>query len=193
MESTLTKKLGDAGFKRVGGQHDVEVYQNEQSPVVELAAVGRFEAPPSVVQAALLDYTAHTRVNPQLVESVVLERTAGEQLVYQHLELPVIKDRDYTLRVTWDEGAANGLRFTIDGSRHPATTEKFTRLERLTGSWELSPGSDGRSTEAYYHIELDIGSIPRWMVAGGAAKDLPSLFVGIRTLIAPMRDRLNQR
>jgi len=37
-------------------------------------------------------------------------------------------------------------------------------------------------------VQLDFsGSVPRWMVRGGAAKDLPNLYQGIRRLIVDRR------
>ena len=52
----------------------------------------------------------------------------------------------------------------------------------------LTPIRGGRATQAYYHLELDIsGSVPRWMVSGGAAKDLHNVFVGVRKLLGERR------
>ena len=86
---------------------------------IELAAVGEFDAPPAEVQAALLDYGSHPRVNKHLAESTVLARRPGELVVYQHLKLPVIKDRDFTLHVAWTEGSLRGFSFNIDGDAGP--------------------------------------------------------------------------
>src|SRR5260370_41770089 len=105
--------LVEATFVSIGGQDGVAVYLRKDSAAIELAAVGEFEAPPAEVQAALLDYGAHVRINKHLAESTVLSRTPGEELVDQHLKLPVIKDRDFTLRVRWNEGKARGITFSI--------------------------------------------------------------------------------
>src|SRR5437899_12931849 len=96
---TFSTTLVGAGYVQIGGHDGVEVYMRKDTGAIELAAVGEFDAPPAEVQAALLDYGAHIRINKNLAESTVLSRTAGEELVYQHLKLPVIKDRDFTLRV----------------------------------------------------------------------------------------------
>ena len=122
---------------------------------IELAAVGELDAPPAEVQAALLDYAAHPRINKNLAESTVLSRTAGELLVYQHLKLPVIKDRDFTLRVSFNEGVARGSRFRIDGSQGPAATNKARAHELLNGRWDLEPIRGGTATRAVYHVQID--------------------------------------
>jgi hypothetical protein len=185
---TLSTALIDPGFVSIGGHEGVEVFQKKDAALIELAAVGEFDAPPAEVQAALLDYGAHTRVTARLAESRVLSRHAGEQVVYQYLKLPVIKDRDFTLRVTWSEANANGLRFSIDNSRGPGGTAKAVRMTVLNGRWDLEPIREGTATRATYHVALDFsGSVPRWMVRGGAAKDLPNLYQGIRRLIIDRR------
>ena len=190
---TLGATLVTPKLSRIGGHDGVEVYQNKTSgPIIELAAIAEFDAPPAQVQAVLLDYGQYRRINGNLAESVVLERRAGEQLVYQHLKMPMLKDRDFTLRVVWTEGRANGLMFSIEPTRGPRPSAKAVRMARLDGQWLLEPIRGGRGTRAYYHLELDLsGSVPRWMVSGGAAKDLPNLFVGIRKLLDERRGTIN--
>jgi hypothetical protein len=180
--------LLDASYVPIGGHDGIAVYQRTNAAIIELAAVGEFDAPRAEVQAALLDYGEHARINPHLAESTVVARGAHEMLVYQHLKLPVIEDRDFTLRVTWPEGAPRGLRFRIDGTQGPAPTEKAVRMTLLNGRWDLEPIRGGDATRAVYHVQIDFaGSVPRWMVRGGAAKDLPGVYIGIRRLISERR------
>jgi len=185
---TFSTTLVGAGFVPIGGHDGVEVFQRKDAAAIELAAVGEFDAPPAEVQAALLDYGSHPRVNHHLAASTVLERHPGQLLVYQHLKLPVIKDRDFTLRVAWTEGSLRGLTFSIDGAHGPGATSKAIRMTLLNGRWDLEPIRDGSATRAVYHVELDFaGSVPRWMVRGGAAKDLPGVYLGMRKLVDERR------
>ena len=188
---TFSTALIGNGYAPIGGHDGVEVFMRKDSGAIELAAVGEFDAPPAETQAALLDYGAHVRINKHLAESRVLSRTPGELVVYQHLKLPVIKDRDFTLRVSWHDGAPLGLAFHIDGTHGPAPTSKAVRMTLLNGRWELEPIRGGAATRAVYHVQIDFaGSVPKWMVRGGAAKDLPGVFVGIRKLIVERRGRI---
>jgi hypothetical protein len=184
----VSAALIEPSFVRIGGHDGVDVYLRKDTGAIELAAIGEFDAPPAEVQAALLDYGAHVRVNTHLAESTVLSRHPGEQLVYQHLKLPVIKDRDFTLRVTWTDGEPRGLRFSIDGAHGPGATKKAVRMSTLNGRWDLEPTHDGNGTRAVYHVQIDFaGSVPRWMVRGGAAKDLPGVYIGMRRLVGERR------
>src|SRR4051812_38735181 len=109
----LSASLVEPTYERIGSHDGVDVYLHKDGDTLELAAVGEVDAPPAEVQAALLDYGDHARINAHLGESRVIARRSGEEVVYQRLKMPVISDRDFTLRVTWTEGSARGLRFSI--------------------------------------------------------------------------------
>ncbi len=170
----------------IGGHHGVQVFNREGAATIELQAIGDIAAPPSEVEAVLLSYGEHPRIIKHLVESRVLSRQASDLYVYQHLQLPVISDRDYTLHVTWQTLPAHSfVRFAIDNSRGPGAVQKRVRMTTMTGQWELIPVDGGRATHAIYRVQIDFaGSVPRWMVRDGAAKDLPNLFQGVRQLVA---------
>src|ERR1700744_4950203 len=103
MQPLLIAFLGliEPTYASIGGHDGVEVYMRKDTGTIQLAAVGEFDPPPAEVQAPALNYGARVRVNKPRAESTVLERSPGEELVYQPLKLPVIKDRDFTLRVRW--------------------------------------------------------------------------------------------
>ncbi len=174
------------GFVPIGEKHGVHVYQRPDAPLIELAAEGEIDAAPSEVQAVLLDPARQRRMIKRLAEHRVLARSDGEMLVYQRLNLPVVSDRDYVEQVTW--GASGATRFVharIVGDRGPPPTDAV-RMPTMDGYWELAPVDGGRRTHARYTVTLDFGgSVPRWMVRGGAAKDLPKLFEAIRRELQP--------
>src|SRR5947209_3812030 len=142
---TLAALGGEPAFVPIGGHDGIAVFQRKDSALIELAAVGEIDAPPAEVQAALLDYGSHPRVNPRLGTSAVLARRSGEQIVYQYLKLPVIKDRDFTLRITWTDGVPRGLRFGIDGGQGPVAASKAVRMTVMNGRWDLSPTREGNA------------------------------------------------
>ncbi len=58
----------------------------------------------------------------------------------------------------------------------------------MNGGWELEPVDGGLGTHAIYRVRIDMaGSIPRGMVSGGAARDLPRLFEGVRAQLRRTR------
>jgi hypothetical protein len=176
--------LVEPGFTPIGGHDGVAVYLRKDASAIDLAAVGEFAAPPAAVQAALLDYGAATSVIKHLRESKIVARQPNTLYVYQHLKLPVISDRDYTLKVSFDASAARGFSFAVDNAAGPPPRKGMVRLSMLEGRWELTPLDGGRATRAVYHVKLDFaGAVPRWMVRGGAARDIPDIYVAFRRAI----------
>jgi hypothetical protein len=174
---------GPSGYKHVGGADGVEVYRQMSSQVIDLVAEGDIDAPPSAVRAVVLDYVNAAALSPRVVESRILAVAPRELVVYQRLKLPVIADRDFTLRAKWGSRQDRlWTRFVIDNQPGPEARGGVVRLSTMTGGWDLTPIRDGQATHAVYHLQIDLaGSIPRWMVSGGAAKDLPRLFQGVRS------------
>lgn len=170
------------GFKHVGGRNGIEVFRNMASPVIDLYAEGNIAAPPSVVLDVLLDYPNASKVTDNVAESRVLGRRDHEITVYQRLDLPVIEDRDFTLRATWGRrGDVLTMQYAVDNARGPAPRHKVVRLSTLQGTWELQPIDGGAATHARYRVQIDLaGKVPKWMVSGGAAKNLPKVFEGLR-------------
>ena len=171
-----------ANFKHVGGRNGIEVYRQMSSPVIDLLAEGDIEAPPSVVRDVLLDYGNASKVTDNVRESRVLQKSPREIISYQRLKLPIISDRDYTLRAVWGaRGPILTTRFAIDNSRGPGENRGVVRMSTLQGGWDLEPIRGGAATHARYRVQLDLaGSVPQWMVSGGAAKNLPKVFEGVR-------------
>jgi hypothetical protein len=173
---------GPPDFKHVGSKNGVEVYRLMSSPVIDLFAEGDIAAPPPVVRDVLIDYDNAAKVTDNIGESRVLQRSAREAIVYQRLKLPVVADRDFTIRSTWGQrGDAFAVQYGVDNSRGPAPKDGVVRVTLQQGTWLLEPVRGGAATHASYHVQIDLaGSIPKWMVSGGAAKSLPRLFDGLR-------------
>ena len=169
-------------FKHVGGANGVEVFRQEKSPVIDLYAEGDIPAPPSVVRDVLLDYDHAARMTKNIGESRVVDKKDNEIYVYQRLKLPVVSDRDFTIRATWGQrGSTLVQEFRVDNQHGPAARDGVVRVSTMQGTWLLDPIRNGSATHARYRVQIDLaGSIPRWMVSGGAAKNVPKLFEGLR-------------
>ncbi len=173
--------LPGEGFTQIADKGGVKVYRREMRPGIELAAEGNIAATPERVRRVLLDYPNHARWQKHLKDNRILARGDGYLEVYQRLDLPVLDDRDFTLRVTWgDDGPIPWMRFTTANERGPAPVRGVVRVSRHEGGWRLEPVDGGKSTHAVYRFYLDLaGSFPAWMGKGQAASDLPELFANI--------------
>jgi hypothetical protein len=178
----LLGALPTQGFVPVGESHGVQVYRREQGPGIELAGEGDFAAAPDRVERVLIDYASHPKWVKNLAESQVLSKGPNQLIVYQRLDLPLLDDRDYTLRVGWQKkGEALIVHFATDPHAGPPPRHKVVRVGLHEGEWRLEPIAGGRGTHAVYHFRIDLGgSMPGWMGRGRAAKDVPNLFEAIR-------------
>jgi uncharacterized protein YndB with AHSA1/START domain len=169
-------------YHRIADERGVTVYKNDRLGGIALAAEGELPAPPDKVRRVLTDYASHPRWNKHLKECRVLSHGDDWLVVYERLGLPMIADRDYTLRVRWGErDGGEWLQFRADNSAGPAPQEGAVRVATHEGLWELTPVAGGTRTRARYFFHLDLGgSLPGWMAKGRAGKDVPRLFDQIR-------------
>jgi len=189
-KTPLATPLERAGFEKIEHANGVTVYRYRQSQVLHFAAEARFAVPPRQVQQALLDYERQAGHIGRLTESRILKRRTGALEVYQRLNLPVIDDRDYTLKVRWGR-LGEILWVTFHASRHgPAPRKGVVRVTRHTGSWQLRPIHGGRATFARYQMLMDLsGWVPMWMARRSAGKEVLQVFAEFSQMMAADRKR----
>ena len=184
--ASLLVLLGAAppGFEPVAERAGVAVFRHPGGPGVALYAEGEIAASPERVLAVLLDYERHGCFVHHLAESRLLRREPGVLWVYQRLDLPLLADRDFTLKVTWrTDGGAAWLRFVTDNDQGPPPRKGVVRVRQHEGGWRLEPMVRGgaQTTRARYQARLDLaGSLPGWLARAQAAKEIPALFEGLR-------------
>jgi hypothetical protein len=184
--------LQQAGYEQIGQRDGVTVYKQRSASEISLAAETRLPWPPDDVMAALLDYPAQVGAIKRLSESQVLAFNKGGWLrVYQRLNLPVISDRDFTLDVKWGrQRALRWIEYRAVPQTGPPPRRGVVRVTLHEGAWQLYPLDGGRATWVRFQVRMDMGGwVPRWMVRGSSAKELPSVFVAIRRLLVGTPDR----
>lgn len=181
----LNVSLPAAGFEQIREQDGVRVFKHATSNIIRLGAEGRFAAPPEQVLAVLLDYPGHVGVIKRVSESRVLQRGADWLLVYQHLNLPVISDRDFTLRVRWGHtGELRWIDYNAAPQLGPPARSGIVRVTTHQGSWQLRPLEGGRATFARMQTTIDLGGLlPKWLARSGSGKEVPQLFFALRSLL----------
>jgi hypothetical protein len=177
----LSKTLQSAGFSKVGTKNGVTMYKHSRDKAI--AAEGIFAGTPKQVLAALLAYDKHRAFNKRIAESRVFLKGKDWLLVYQRLDLPMISDRDYTLRIKWGEkDGITWMSFWTDNVRGPGKKSGVVRLYTHRGSWQLRPLASGR-TFARYQVKIDLGGwVPGFLARSGTRKELPRLFSGLNRL-----------
>lgn len=183
----LSVTLPSRGYKVVARRMGVAAYRNRGTNLIRIAAEGRLGAKPDAVLRALLDYQRHARALARVAESRILRRGDGWLLVYQRLSLPVVSDRDFTLKVSWGrlKEGTQWIRFRVHNQGGPAQRKGVVRVHHHQGYWQLKSVDRGAATFARVQVSSDMaGWLPRWMTRSHAGKDLPDLFAAMRRLAA---------
>lgn len=185
----LTVKLPDKGFEQIARDKGVVVYKHTESDIIRLGAEGRMSAPPDEVQAVLLDYGAQRGRIDRVSKSRIIERSPKHITVYQHLNLPVISDRDFNLRVTWGEDSGTKwIEYKALNKGGVKPKDGIVRVTLHNGSWQLKPMSRGRSTYVRMMVMVDMaGMLPKWLAKMHAGKELPALFASFRKMLRERR------
>jgi hypothetical protein len=180
----MTVPLTSRGFEQIKEQWGVKAYKHRRTDIIKIAAEGKVMAPPADVIAAVLDYRRQVDVMKRLSTSRVLDRSSCSLHVYQRLNLPLIDDRDFTLRVTWGQtGDTRWVRYGSVQGRGPGPAVGAVRISHHQGSWQVRPLEGGRASWVRFQASIDMaGLVPMWLARSGAGKELPSLFTGVRWL-----------
>lgn len=166
---------------------DVSIHSRSRAgtSVKEFRAVGLIDATPAAVFAVLDDSEAYPTFMPYTSECRVLKRDKDVVLAYQRLDLPVVSDRDYTLRSKhqrWigPDGPIYWIRWEPANDQGPAEKPGVQRVNVCEGGWLLEPSESG-GTRAIYTIYTDSGgAIPPMLANNGSRAAIRKVFDAIR-------------
>lgn len=187
--------LGDdlerAGYEEIAFKKGVKVYKHRKSKTIRIGAEGRIDASPQQILAALLDYHHQVGQIDRLSESRILRHGERQMLVYQRLNLPVISDRDFTLRVTWwQKGGVTYVSYRALRDAGPKPRRGVVRVTRHSGTWQIKQLEGCNSSLVRFQVGIDLaGWLPMWMARSGAGKELPDLFASVKKMVASKKHR----
>ena len=124
----------------------------------------RFDVPPPIAHQVLAASMLDPKDTPRGQRREVLERRAGEAVVYTFIDLPLmLSDRELALRIVESEDPATGVHrveWSEANDRLPDAGAGVVRLTGAAGYWEFRP--DGRGgTQAIHMTRTELGgSIP---------------------------------
>ena len=98
----------------------------------------------------------------------LLSDTGDERVVYEQLALPVVKDRDYTVRLrkSVDPAAQRYVILIVSANElGPPADGSHVRVTNIRGGWIIEPGPDGKGSLIRYQMQSNPGgTIPAWVV-----------------------------
>ncbi len=160
------------------------------SPIQEVKAEGTVDAPPAAVWAVLRDVADYPKTMPYTKTTSVLGQEQGGKILYYYtaLDLPVISDRDYTLRVVVDHVPTDGsgiyqLSWTAANTypRAPPPLRHYVRVSDVSGFWRLEPVAGGRATRVVYFVHTDPASaLPNFIINKANSDAVPKVVDALR-------------
>jgi hypothetical protein len=176
-----------SGWASEASTKDLTIYSRmrDGTALKEFKGVGVIDATPAAVFAVLDDSEAYPSFMPYTAECRVLRRDKDIVLAYQRLQLPLVSDRDYTLRsknAKWlgPAGPIYRIRWEPANDLGPAEKEGVLRVNVCEGGWLLEPEADG-ATRATYSIFTDSGgALPSFVANNGSRIAIRKVFDAIR-------------
>jgi hypothetical protein len=153
------------GWQQVHDDDGIRVYTREHpgSSIREVLARTTVRTEAGALLALLTDFDRYTEFMPATLErSELLAEQDGSYLVFQQLDLPLVDDRYYTIRLRSAADAAGaGLRLSWDlaGDGRRARQGRGSPVRVNRGFWWLKPGERAGETEAVYFVHTDPGEI----------------------------------
>lgn len=181
----LSVKLETKGFEQIARRKGVTVYKHRYDSNIRLGADATIDAPVKDVLRAVLDYRGQVGKIARLSESRVLQRGKGWLKVYQRLNLPVISDRDFNLKVRWGQtGDTTWVDYRAVERGGAPPRGGVVRVSHHEGSWQLQPIKGGLATRVRFQVSIDMsGWLPKWLARSGSGKEVPEVFVALRGMI----------
>jgi Polyketide cyclase / dehydrase and lipid transport len=174
-------------WKLVSASENVALYRRSRPGpgYYESKAIGEIAASTAIVHAVIDDAESYTRFMPYTVECRVLKREDDSILTYQRISAPLVRDRDYTLRIRTTSKTVNGgtsylSRWEAENALGPAERPGIIRVGLCEGGWLLETVGPN-VTRATYTIHTDSGgTIPAFIKNVGSQMGIRKIFAAIR-------------
>ena len=155
------------------------------SALKEFRSIGEIDAPSSAVFAVLDDPEAYPRFMPYTSECRILQRMKNGLITYQRLDLPLVSDRDYTLRSEYSkkpgpDGPIYRIQWRPANDLGPAPQAGVERVKICEGSWLMEPTGDETTRLTYSVYSGTGGAIPAFLANSGSQIAIRKIFEAIR-------------
>jgi hypothetical protein len=159
---------GDDGWEAVDQRDGITVERRTAGdpPARELRLTARSEVPPVSVMATLWKHEDYAKFLPWLKRVDVVRDEGDQKVIYEQLRIPVVKDRDATIRITRTFAPETG---TYEVASHvisddgPPERDDHVRVRTGEALWRLVPAEAG-GTELTYTVRTDLGGrVPGWI------------------------------
>jgi ribosome-associated toxin RatA of RatAB toxin-antitoxin module len=137
------------------------------SSLSEIRATAQISLSPAVVAGTLWNHREYPKFVPHLKRLLILSDTGDERLTYEQVSMPLVSDRDYTVRVKRRADPAAQryeISFETDNEAGPPPDRFHVRVARIKGKWTVEPAPRGQGSLVRYQVQAEGGgNIPDWL------------------------------
>jgi hypothetical protein len=158
--------------------------------VYEIRVTAESSLSPAAIFETLWRQQEHPQFVPHLKRLDLLSDRDDERVTYEQVEVPLARDRDYTVRLHRRVDAETQryeIVFATANEAGPPPDRYHVRVRTIRGHWLVEPGPDGRGSTLRYEVLTDPGGqLPTWVVnrvQGSAVADL------VRAMLQRTRER----
>lgn len=177
------------GWTRLGVEDGIALEARDVpgSSLREVRATTRADVPPAALAAVVWDYDSHASFVPHLRHAEVIRDAGDERVVYEQVDLPLLRDRDVVLRIRRETDADGtvDIRSTAVADEGPPASSRFVRIRTSAGHWRFAPAGGG--TDVTYVVRSDVGgAVPSFIADRAQREAVPDL---VRAMIERARTR----
>ena len=161
----------DPPFVQAFSEGNVVAYKRQPAGAVAVVVRVVAQAPdlvPSQLFAVAWDVASQAAWAPHVKRLSVLSQSPTEVLIYEQVDVPVVRDRDFVLRLRSlpaDPTDPGTLRIEAGGTTHPAAPPdpQHIRMTDLWSSWTFRPRPGGGTVVTYDAYGDPAGALPGWL------------------------------
>ncbi len=146
----------------------IERRASNGSAFFEIRATAQSSLAPAAIFDTLWKQQEHPQFVPHLKRLDLLSELGDERVTYEQVEVPLARDRDYTVRLRKrvdPEAQRYEILFTTSNDSGPPPDRNHIRVPSIRGRWLIEPGLDGRGSTVRYEVLSEPGgSLPAWLV-----------------------------
>lgn len=145
-----------------------------------------FDAPVAEMIEALRVKRSDDRYLSKGVQRKILEWEDDHSLTYLRMDVPVVADRDITLRSMQSFDAERGVfrnEWRAANEEAPPVEKGVVRITRSEGFWEFTPDGDSRTRVVYESFSDPGGHAPGWLINSVLDEKLIQEIVILREIV----------
>jgi ribosome-associated toxin RatA of RatAB toxin-antitoxin module len=139
------------------------------SSVSDFRATTTSPLEPSAIFSTLWGHREYPVFIPHLKRLDILSDNGDERITYEQIAMPLVRDRDYTMRIRrYVDLKAHryAITFTSANEAGPPADSHHVRVNSVQGSWTVEPGSEGKGSIIRYDVRGEPGgAIPAWLAS----------------------------